>query len=161
MEWVSAFKGLLLPARHFIEVSSSYHPAKKWHHPAKKWSACKQGQHTFWFLHLLTVKCVKVAQSCPTLCNPMDCSPPGSTVRGILQARVLEWVAIPFSRGSSETRDWTRGSCTIGRFLTVWAPRGAHLFINFTNISWASIMLQALVQDGRNDTVTFLSVEWG
>ena len=43
---------------------------------------------------------VLVAQSCPTLCNPMDCSPPGSSVHGILQARVLKWVVIPFSRGS-------------------------------------------------------------
>ena len=42
-----------------------------------------------------------VAQSCPTLCGPVDCSPPGFSVRGILQARILEWVAIPFSRGSS------------------------------------------------------------
>ena len=42
--------------------------------------------------------CVLVAQSCPTLCNPMDCSPPGSSVHGILQARILEWVAISFSR---------------------------------------------------------------
>ena len=45
--------------------------------------------------------CVLVAQSCPTLCDPMDCSPPGSSVHEILQARILEWVAIPFSRGSS------------------------------------------------------------
>ena len=44
---------------------------------------------------------VLVAQSCPALCDPMDCSLPGSTVLGILQARILEWVAIPFSRGSS------------------------------------------------------------
>ena len=44
---------------------------------------------------------VSVAQSCPTLCNPVDCSPPGSSVQGILQAQILEWVAIPFSRGSS------------------------------------------------------------
>ena len=44
---------------------------------------------------------VLVAQSCPTLCHPMDCSPPGSSVHGILQARILEWVAISFSRGSS------------------------------------------------------------
>ena len=45
------------------------------------------------------------AQSCPTLCNPMDYGPPGSSVHGILQARTLEWVAMPFSRGSSQTRD--------------------------------------------------------
>ena len=48
-----------------------------------------------------------VAQSCPTLCNPVDCSPPGSSVHGILQARILEWVAISFSRGSSQPRDRT------------------------------------------------------
>ena len=46
--------------------------------------------------------CVLVAQSCPTLCDPVDCSPPGSSVHGILQARILEWVAILFSRGSSQ-----------------------------------------------------------
>ena len=48
---------------------------------------------------------VLVAQSCPTLCNPMDCSPPGSSVHGILQARRQEWVAISFSKGSSRPRD--------------------------------------------------------
>ena len=47
----------------------------------------------------------EVAQSCPTLCNPMDCSPPGSSAHGILQARILEWLAISFSRGSSLPRD--------------------------------------------------------
>ena len=46
-----------------------------------------------------------VAQSCLTLCDPMNYSPPGSSVHGILQARILEWVAIPFSRGSSQPRD--------------------------------------------------------
>ena len=50
---------------------------------------------------------VSVAQPCPTLCDPMDCSPPGSSVRGILQARILEWVAMPSSRGSSWPRDRT------------------------------------------------------
>ena len=48
-------------------------------------------------------------------------SPPGSSVHGILQARILEWVAIPFSRGSSQAGDQTRVSCTTGRFMTVWA----------------------------------------
>ena len=47
----------------------------------------------------------EVAQSCLTLCDPMDCSLPGSSVHGILQAKILEWVAIPFSRGSSQPRD--------------------------------------------------------
>ena len=45
--------------------------------------------------------CVLVIQSCPTLCDPMDCSPPGSSVHGIRQARILDWIGIPFSRGSS------------------------------------------------------------
>jgi len=49
----------------------------------------------------------KLLQSCPTLCDPMDCSPPGSSVRGIFQARILEWVAMPSSRESSWPRDWT------------------------------------------------------
>ena len=48
-----------------------------------------------------------VTLSCPTLCSPMDCSPPGSSVLGILQARTLEWVAMPSSRGSSQARDQT------------------------------------------------------
>ena len=57
------------------------------------------------------------------LCKPMDYSPPGSTVHGTLQARILEWVAILFSRGSSWPRDWTRISCTIGGFFTIRATR--------------------------------------
>ena len=57
----------------------------------------------------------EVAQSCPTLCDPMDCNPPGSSVHGILQARILEWVAISFSRGSSQPRDRTRVSRIVGR----------------------------------------------
>ena len=57
-------------------------------------------------------------QSYPALCHPMGCSPPGSSVHGILQARILEWIAIPFSRGSSQSRDWTRVFCIAGRFFT-------------------------------------------
>ena len=66
------------------------------------------------------IKCIhKIhAQSCPTLCDPMDFSLPGSSVHGILQARILEWVAIPFSKGSSRPRDRTQISCNVGRFFT-------------------------------------------
>ena len=71
------------------------------------------------------MKWSEVAQSCPTLCNPMDCSPPGSSVHGIFQAWVLEWVAISFSRGSSRPRDQTQVSCIVGRHFTVWATREA------------------------------------
>ena len=59
----------------------------------------------------------EVAQSCLTLCDPMDCSPPNSSVHGILQARILKWVAISFSRGSSQPRDLTLISCIAGEFL--------------------------------------------
>ena len=62
--------------------------------------------------------CAKLLQSCSTLCRPMDCSPPGSSVHGILQARILEWVAMPSSRGSFLPRDQTHGSCIASRFLT-------------------------------------------
>ena len=60
----------------------------------------------------------KSLQSCPTLCNPMDCSPPGSSVHGILQARILEWVAVPSSKGSFQPKDQTCVSCIAGRFFT-------------------------------------------
>ena len=65
----------------------------------------------------------RVPQSFPTLCDPMDYSPPGSSVHGISQARILEWVAMPFSRESSQPRDQTHISCTAGRFFTAWATR--------------------------------------
>ena len=60
----------------------------------------------------------EVAQSCLTLCNPMDCSLQGSFVHGIFQARVLQWVSISFSRGSSRPRDQTQVSGTVGRRFT-------------------------------------------
>ena len=61
----------------------------------------------------------EVAQSCPTLCDPTDCSLSGSSVHGIFQARVLEWIAISFSRGSSQPRNRTRVSRIAGRCFTV------------------------------------------
>ena len=67
----------------------------------------------------------EVAQSCPTLCNPTDCSLSGSSIRGISQARILEWVAVFFSR-SSQLRDWTWVSHIVGRLFTVWATREVH-----------------------------------
>ena len=74
-------------------------------------------------LYLLWVVGGLFTKSCPTLCDPMDCSPSGSTVHGIFQAIILEWVAISFSRGSSQPRDQTRVSCTAGRFFTNWVTR--------------------------------------
>ena len=65
----------------------------------------------------------EVAPLCPTLCDPNDCSLPASSVHGIFQAIVLEWVAISFSRGSSWPRDRTQVSLTVDRRFTIWATR--------------------------------------
>ena len=69
---------------------------------------------------------VKVTQSCPTLCHPMDGSLSGFSVHGILQARILERAAISFSRGFSQSRDWTQVSCIAGGFFTLWDIREAN-----------------------------------
>ena len=74
--------------------------------------------------HPCTVLCL-VSQSCLTLCDPMDCSPPGSLSMGILLARILEWVAMASSRGSCQPRDQTQVSHIVSRFFTVWATREA------------------------------------
>ena len=86
-------------------------------------------------LSLAKVK-VLVVQSCLTFCDPMDSGPPGSPVHGILQARILEWVAIPFCRGSSQPRDRAQISCLAGRLFTVWAtisPQMIYLFLVSTD----------------------------
>ena len=68
-----------------------------------------------------------VAQSYPTLCDPMNCSQPVFSAMGILQTRILEWVTMPSSRGSSQSRDWTQVSHIAGGFFTIWATREAQL----------------------------------
>ena len=68
------------------------------------------------------------------LCDPMDCSPPGSCVREIFQARILEWVAISFSRGSSQPRDWTQVSCTAGRLFYWLSYKGSLQVTNLDSI---------------------------
>ena len=68
-----------------------------------------------------------VVQLSPTLCDPMDCSPPGSSVHEISQASILEWVASPFSSGSSWPRNQTRVSCIAGGFFIIWATKEAPL----------------------------------
>ena len=60
----------------------------------------------------------QLLRSCPTSCDPMDCSPPGSSVHGILQTRIVEWVVMPSARGSSQPRDQPLVSCTAGGFFT-------------------------------------------
>ena len=75
-----------------------------------------------------------ISQSCLILCDPTDSSPPGSSIHGILQARIVEWVAFSFSRGSSQPRDWTQVCHIAGSFLTVWASRGTQMIKHNSNI---------------------------
>ena len=104
-------------------------------HGRNTWEILLQtSSHTVWMLTSFWVsEWVKVTQSCPTLCNPMDCRLPGSSVHGIFQARVLEWVAFPFSRRSSQPRDRTWVSCIVGSFTT-WTTglAGNYLLLRMT-----------------------------
>ena len=79
----------------------------------------------FLYLFLHIAKWSEVAQSWLTFGDLVDCSPPGSSIHGILQARILEWIAISFSRGSSQPRDRTQVSCIAGRHFNLWATRKA------------------------------------
>ena len=86
-----------------------------------------QSSQLYWHPALATFHGSEVAQSCLTFCNPMDCSPLGCSIHGIFYTRVLEWVAISFSRGSSQSRDWIPVSHTVDRCFTIWATREAEL----------------------------------
>ena len=89
------------------------------------------------------LKWSEVAQLCPILCDPMDCSSPGSSVYGILQAWILEWVAISFSRGSFQPRDWTQVSRIVVRRFTVWATREAGAKLGWGNEDNGSLLQKA------------------
>ena len=78
-----------------------------------------------------------ITQSCPTLHDPMDCSLPSSSVHGILQARILEWVAMPSSRGSSQPRDGTQVSHIACRFFTVLSHQGK--LLGFSSVQFSSV----------------------
>ena len=81
-------------------------------------SICKMVKITPFPLSGTCMRACSVAQLCPTLCDPMDCSPPNSSVHEFLQARILKWVTILFSKRSSLLRDQTQISCITGRFFT-------------------------------------------
>ena len=90
-------------------------------------------------MFMLWYNCCSIAKPCPTLCDPVDCSLPGSSVHGIFQARVLEWIAISFSRGSSWPRDRTHVSC-IGRWILChWVPGKPFDIITFTLFLFSKI----------------------
>ena len=89
----------------------------------------------------------EVAQSCLTLCDSVDCRPPGSCIHGISQARILEWVAISFSRGSSRPKDQTRVSRIAGRHFNLWATREAQ--------NWTLILIsETLYLSARKESIS-------
>ena len=107
-----------------------------------------------------SVQVSEVAQSCPTLCDPMDCILPGSSIDGIFQAKILEWVAISFSRRSSWPRDWTQVSHIVGRRSPVWGTREykdeeEHQKSVFLKVV---VLVQKLLYNGFDETVFLLSV---
>ena len=114
------------------------------------------GKNTGVGCHFL-LQCMKVkseselAQSCPALCDPMDCSPPGSCIHGIFQARILEWVAISLSRVSSWPRDWTGSPALQADSLLSEPPWKPHTIINtlvhaFVYIQFSSVQLLSRVR---------------
>ena len=107
---------------------------------------------TFLIITILTGVKVLITQSCLILCDPMDCSPSGSSVHGILWARILEWVTIPFSREYSQPRDWTQIYCIAGGFFTIWAIRDEVIFymglgLYFPDVEWFWILFN--IPDGH------------
>ena len=127
---------------------------------------CMHTEQTFSIERISARPCAESLQSRPTPCKPMDCSPPGSSVHGILKARILEWVAMPssggpphprieprslhpFSRGSSHPRNWTRVSCTAGGLFTRWAKKLSSFNLGFfpamdliTSVTWTSCYIR-------------------
>ena len=103
-----------------------------------------------------------VTQSCPTLCNPRDCSQTGFSVHGIRQVRILEWVAILFSRGSSWLRDRTGVSCIAGRLFSIWTTRetqnGRGLWQNPGETFYCSVVDQWKVKQWSGEWL--LGVRW-
>ena len=103
----------------------NYSPVMGWTVFLPKFICLSSTSESLRMWHYLRIKCESVvSQPCPTLCNTMNCTLPCSSVHGTLQARILEWVAIPFSRGSSQPRNQTQVSCIVGRFFTIWVTRG-------------------------------------
>ena len=87
-----------------------------------------------------------------SLCNPMDCSLLGSSVHGISQARLPEWVAVSFSRRSSQPRDRTQVSCISGRFFTIWATREAPEYNSLSQTLGARCVLEFRISHALLDT---------
>ena len=104
------------------------------------------------------------AQLCLTLCNLTDCSLPGSSVHGIYWARILAWVATPFSKGASRPRNWTQVSYTAGRFFTVWATREAPSWYRCLKITDKNNRNYIWTREAKQSCKTILQISsfpWG
>ena len=101
----------------------------------------------------------EVAQSCPTLCDPMDGSPPGSSIHGIFQAWIPEWVAISFSRGSSWPRYWTWVSLIVGRCFTVQALKSRNITLQ-TKVRLVKAMVFPVVMYGCENWTVKKAERW-
>ena len=99
-----------------------------------------------WVSLMAKLRIVLVAQSCLTHCNPTDCSLPGFSVLEVLQAKILEWIAIPFSRGTSQPRGQTLLSYITGIFFTIWATGKSYLFSRWPRILMAHLNKIGLIQ---------------
>ena len=89
--------------------------------------------------------------------DPMGYTPPGFSVHGISKARILEWIVIPFSRGSAQLSDWTQVSCIAGRVFTVWVTREVHIDFCFFWNSFAFSMIQNMMAIWSLVPLTFLN----
>ena len=123
---------------------------------APLWTHCLWDIHSGHLVHWLDVNtrnpptlcavlCL-IAQACTTLCNPVDCSPPGSSVHGILQSRITEWVAMASSRVSSQPRDQIKVSRIAGRFFTVWAGKPMNTAVGSLSLLQGVFPIQELNQ---------------
>ena len=125
------------------------------------------GKH-WQYLNATSLCCYSVAKSCLTLCDPMDCSPPSSSVHRILPARILERVAIPFSRGSSWPRHQTWVSCIAGRFFTTSATWEARTMCSVHSLShvclfatpWTEAHQASLSITNAWSLLKLISIEW-
>ena len=145
---------LLMPLCYLLPSCKSYPPVYN-----SSWNTISPWFHFFisviTFVKIISMRLLylsesesEVAQSCLILCDPMDCSLPGFSIPGILQARILEWVTISFSRGSSRPRDWTRVSRIGGRRFNLYLVMYYYVYVEW---DWSLIFL-------CNNVSTYLSV---
>ena len=108
------------------------HREQTYKHQGGKGRSGRNWEIALTYMYCLCCCCWLVTKLCLTLCDPMEWSPPGSSVHGIFQARILEWVAVSFSRGSSQPRDQTCVSSTGRWILSHWATREAHILLTLS-----------------------------